>query len=156
MLIIFVVVLLISFTLYAFTTHVPSVPKKVESVTELETYLNQLTASGNPPGLSVVVVKDGEIIYNNAFGLADGPRKIKATSETTYHWWSMTKIPTAIAIMQLQEQGKLNLEDEVIKYLPWFEANYPSDDSPAITIRHLMQHTSGLPNPVPAMIGWVH
>lgn len=155
MLILFIV-LLIGFTLYAFAPHVPAIPKKVESVTELEAYLNQLTASGNPPGLSVVVVKDGEIIYNNAFGLADGPRKIKATSETIYHWWSMTKIPTAITIMQLQKQGKLSLDDEVIKHLPWFEVNYPSDDSPPITIRHLMQHTSGLPNPVPAMIGWVH
>lgn len=155
MLIIFVV-LLIGFTLYAFTPHVPPAPKKVESVTELEAYLNQLTASGNPPGLSVVVVKDGDIIYNNAFGLADGPRKIKATPDTVYHWWSMTKIPTAIAIMQLQEQGKLSLDDEVTKHLPWFEVTYPTNDSPSITIRHLLQHTSGLPNPVPAMIGWVH
>ncbi len=153
---IFFIVLLLGFALYAFAPHVPPVPRKVESVTELEAYLNQLTASGNPPGLSVVVVKDGEIVYNNAFGLADGPRKIKATPETIYHWWSMTKIPTAIAIMQLQEQGKLSLDDEVTKHLPWFEVNYPASNSPAITIRHLLQHTSGLPNPVPAMIGWVH
>lgn len=152
---IFLIILLIGFTLYAFTPHVPAIPKEIGSVTELEAYLNQLTASGNPPGLSVVVVKDGEIIYNNAFGLADGPRNIKATPDTIYHWWSMTKIPTAIAVMQLQEQGKLNLDDEVTKHLPWFEVNYPSD-SPSITIRHLLQHTSGLQNPVPAMIGWVH
>jgi CubicO group peptidase (beta-lactamase class C family) len=153
---IFFIVLLIGFTLYALAPHVPSVPQKVETVIELETYLNQLTASGNPPGLSVIVVKDGKVIYNNAFGLADGPRNIKATSDTVYHWWSMTKIPTSIAIMQLEEQGRLNLDDEVTKYLPWFKVNYPSSDSPAITIRHLLQHTSGLPNPVPAMIGWVH
>lgn len=156
MIIFFTILLLISITLYAFVPHVPATQKEVESVAELETYLNQLTASGNPPGLSVVVVKDGEIFYNNAFGVADGPHKIKATPETVYHWWSMTKIPTAIAIMQLQEQSKLNLDDEVTKHLPWFEVTYPSGDSPAITIRHLLQHTSGLPNPVPAMIGWVH
>lgn len=155
MLILFIV-LLIGFTLYAFAPHVPTIPEKVESVTELERYLNQLTASGNPPGLSVVVVKDGKIIYNNAFGLADGPHNIKAMPDTVYHWWSMTKIPTAIAIMQLQEQGKLSLDDEVTKHLPWFEVTYLSKDNPAITIRHLLQHTSGLANPVPAMIGWVH
>ncbi len=68
----------------------------------------------------------------------------------------MTKIPTVIAIMQLQEQGKLHLDDEVTKHLPWFEVNYPSRSSPVITIRHLMQHTSGLPDTAPAMIGWVH
>jgi CubicO group peptidase (beta-lactamase class C family) len=153
---IFFLVLLIGFTLYAFAPHIPSVPKDVESVTEMEAYLNRLTASGNPPGLSVVVVRDGEIIYKNAFGYADGLHKVKAAPETVYHWWSMTKIPTAIAIMQLQEQGKLNLDDKVTKHLPWFEVNYPSRNSQTITIRHLMQHTSGLPNPVPAMIGWVH
>ena len=153
---IFISLLLIILVLYISAPHVPPAPKKVESVIELETYLNQLTASGNPPGLSIVIVKDGEIVYNNAFGLADGPRNIKATPDTVYHWWSMTKIPTAIAIMQLQEQGKLTLDDEVTKHLPWFEVKYPSSTSLPITIRHLLQHTAGLKNPIPAMIGWVH
>jgi CubicO group peptidase (beta-lactamase class C family) len=68
----------------------------------------------------------------------------------------MTKIPTAIAVMQLQEQGKLELDDVVTKHLPWFQVNYPSSTSPALTIRSLLQHSSGLPDPIPAMIGWVH
>jgi CubicO group peptidase (beta-lactamase class C family) len=151
-----IILLLLSVGLYAFAPHPPAAPKQVANVAELETYLNQLVASGNPPGLSAIVVKDGEVVYNNAFGFADKPRNIKATTDTVYHWWSMTKIPTAIAIMQLQEQGKLNLDDEVAKHLPWFEVNYPSSASPAITIRHLLQHTSGLPDTVPAIIGWVH
>ncbi|MBL8102164.1 MAG: beta-lactamase family protein [Anaerolineales bacterium] len=150
------VILFLTVGLYAFAPHPPATPKQVENITELETYLNQLTASGNPPGLSVIVVKDGEVVYNNAFGYADAPRKIKATPETVYHWWSMTKIPTAIAIMQLREQGKLTLDDEVTKHLPWFKVKYPSSTSPTITIRHLLQHTAGLRNPIPAMIGWVH
>ena len=146
----------VSAGLYAFAPHAPSTPKQAMNTTELEAYLNRLVASGNPPGLSVVVVRDSEIVYNNAFGLADGPRQIKATPETVYHWWSMTKIPTAIAVMQLQEQGKLDLDDVVTKHLPWFEVNYPSSTSPALTIRNLLQHSSGLPDPIPAMIGWVH
>lgn len=73
----------------------------------------------------MIVVKDGEVVYSSAFGFADGPRNIKATPETVYHWWSMTKIPTAIAIIQLREQGELNLDDEVTTYLPWFEVKYP-------------------------------
>lgn len=157
MLISFLVVLLVlSVGLYAFAPHAPSTPKQEMNTAELETYLNRLVASGNPPGLSVVVVKDGKVVYNTAFGLADGPHNIQATPDTVYHWWSMTKIPTAIAILQLQEQGKLDLDDVVTKHLPWFEVNYPSSDSPAITIRNLLQHTSGLPDPIPAMIGWVH
>jgi len=142
--------------LYAFAPHAPGTPKQVKDVAELESYLNRLVKSGDPPGLSLVVVKDGDIVYNNAFGSADGPGKIRAETETVYHWWSMTKIPTVIAIIQLQEQGRLDLDEAVIEYLPWFEVTYPSDTSPVINIRHLLQHTSGLPDTIPAMIGWVH
>src|SRR5688572_30086540 len=134
-----VVLVFLSVGLYAFAPHAPATPRQVMDKTELESYLNRLVASGNPPGLSVVVVKDGEVVYENAFGFADGPRHSKATPETVYHWWSMTKIPTAVAIMQLHEQGKLDLEDVVTKHLPWFEVKYRSGDSPAITIRNLLQ-----------------
>jgi len=151
-----IILLVVSAALYAYAPHTPSTPNQVNTVSELESYLNRLTDSGNPPGLSVVVVKNEQILYNNAFGYADKPRNIKATPDTVYHWWSMTKIPTAIAIMQLQEQGKLNLDDAVTKYLPWFDVVYPSNDIPVITIRHLLQHTTGLPDTIPAMIGWVH
>lgn len=151
-----VILLLLGVSLYAFAPHASATPKQNMNTAQLEAYLNRLVASGNPPGLSVVVVKDGEIVYSNAFGFADEPHKIKATPDTVYHWWSMTKIPTAIAIMQLQEQGKLTLDNEITKVLPWFEVKYPSGTSPALTIRHLLQHSSGLPDTIPAMIGWVH
>lgn len=150
------ILLVLSIGLYAFAPHVPATPKQAANVTELEAYLNQLVASGNPPGLSVIVVKDDEVVYSNAFGYADESQNVKATPDTIYHWWSMTKIPTAVAVMQLQEQGKLNIDDEVTKYLPWFDVKYPSTDSPVITISNLLQHTAGLPDTVPAMIGWVH
>ena len=118
----FVIFLLVTIVgLYAFAPHAPGTPKKVNDVGELESYLDQLVNSGNPPGLSLVVVKDGKIAYNNAFGHADGPSRVKADTDTVYHWWSMTKIPTAIAIMQLREQGKLDLDDPVTKYLPWLK-----------------------------------
>jgi CubicO group peptidase (beta-lactamase class C family) len=153
----FVIFLLIAIVgLYALAPHAPGTPKQVESVAELETYLNRLVQSGNPPGLSLVVVKHGNIIYSNAFGYADGPGAVKAETHTVYHWWSMTKIPTAIAIMQLREAGKLDLDEAVTDYLPWFDVTYPPDSNSAITVRHLLQHTSGLPDTVPAIIGWVH
>jgi CubicO group peptidase (beta-lactamase class C family) len=153
----FAIFLLIAIVgLYVFAPHAPGTPDQVGDVAELESYLNRLVKSGNPPGLSLVVVKDGNTVYNNAFGFADGPGRVNTDTDTVYHWWSMTKIPTAIAIMHLREQGKLDLDDPVTKYLPWFEVNYPSDNSPDITVRHLLQHTSGLPDTIPAMIGWVH
>lgn len=151
-----IILVVLRIGLYAFAPHVPATPKRAASITELEAYLNRLVASGSPPGLSAVVVRDGKVVYSNAFGYADAPRSVKAGPDTVYHWWSMTKIPTAVAVMQLREQGKLDLDDEVIKYLPWFEVKYPSAGSPAITIRDLLRHSSGLPDTIPAMIGWVH
>jgi D-alanyl-D-alanine carboxypeptidase len=151
-----ILLIIVGAGLYFLAPHPPDTPKQVKGVTELEAYLNQLVKSGDPPGLSLVVVKDGQIVYNNAFGYADKPHNIRATSDTVYHWWSMTKIPTAIAIMQLQEQGKVDLDEPVEKYLPWFDVSYPSAQSPIITIRNLLQHTSGLPDTIPAMVGWVH
>ncbi len=142
--------------LYAFAPHPPSTPKRIKNTAEMESFFNQLVESGSPPGISVVVVKGGKLVYNHAFGYTDKPHGVKSTPDTIYHWWSMTKIPTALAIMQLQEQGKIKLDDAVVKYLPWFEVNYPSSESPVISIRNLMQHSSGLPDTMPSMISWVH
>jgi CubicO group peptidase (beta-lactamase class C family) len=87
MLISFVIVLLLlGAGVYAFAPHAPATPKGMANVAELETYLDRLAASGNPPGLSVVVVKDSDVVYSNAFGYSDGPRNIKATPNTVYHW----------------------------------------------------------------------
>lgn len=141
--------------LYAAAPHSPKTPVTAKNIAELETFLTQLVASGNPPGLSIVVVKDGKLVYNRAFGLADGPKQIAATPETVYHWWSMTKIVTAIAVLQLHEQQRLNIDDPVVDYLPGFQVKAPTGSQP-ITLRHLLNHSSGLPDPIPAMIGWVH
>ncbi|MFN8442860.1 MAG: serine hydrolase domain-containing protein [Caldilineaceae bacterium] len=141
--------------LYAYAPHPPKTPTHITKTVELEQFLTQLVAAGSPPGLSIVVVKDGKLVYNRAFGLADGPNQIAATPETVYHWWSMTKIVTAIAILQLNEQGGLQLDDPVTRYLPEFAVQAPAGSQP-ITIRHLLNHSSGLADPVPAMLGWVH
>jgi hypothetical protein len=60
--------LLIGVGLYAFAPHAPAIPKQVADVAELERYLNQLAGPGNPAGFSVVVVKDGKVVFSNAFG----------------------------------------------------------------------------------------
>jgi D-alanyl-D-alanine carboxypeptidase len=134
----------------------PRPPTTVASVADLEAYLHALTAFGAPPGLSLVVVKDGAIVYQRAFGLADGPKHIAATSETVYGWWSMTKLVTAVAVLQFQEQGKLNIDDPVADHLPFFTVAYPAAASQPITIRQLLNHSSGIPNNAPALVGWIH
>jgi len=132
------------------------VPEAFARSTDLDRYLEDLTDSGGPPGISLVVVKDGTMVYNKAFGLADGPNGILATPDSIYHWFSVTKIPTAIAALQLVEQGVIGLDDEVSEYLPFFDVEYPSADSQPVTIAHLLNHSSGLPDDIPACLGCVH
>jgi CubicO group peptidase (beta-lactamase class C family) len=150
------VVLAAAGILYIFAPHPPATPKSRQEITQLENYLQQLVASGAPPAISIAVVKDGEVVYDKAFGMANAPAAQIATPETVYHWWSMTKIVTAIAVLQLQERGLLQLDDPVTTHLPWFAVQYPAATSQQLTLRHLLNHTSGLPDTVPAIIGWVH
>jgi len=106
--------------------------------------------------LSLVVVKGEEIVYQKGFGLADGPRNQAATPDTVYNYWSMTKPFTALAILQLYDQGLLDLDAPVTDYLSFFDVGYPSESSETITVRHLLNHSSGLSNNVPEIVGWVH
>lgn len=154
LIVLLIVVLIFSAVLFA--VQPPKAPKSVASVGELETHLTALTASNVPPGLSVIVVKNDETLYANSFGMANGLEQIPASMDTTYHWWSMTKVPTAIAIMQLHEQGLLSIDDPVETHLPFFQMTYKGEPVQGITIRQLLNHTSGVPNVVPAIIGWVH
>jgi len=133
----------------------PKPPETVTDIGTLEAYLQQLIAVESPPGLSLVVIKDGKIVYNKSFGLADGPNNIPATPNTVYRWMSMTKIPTAIAILQLHERGLLNIDYLVRDYLPFFKVQPVSDIDNIITIRNLLNHSSGLVNPL-AVLGWLH
>jgi D-alanyl-D-alanine carboxypeptidase len=141
---------------FLFKPKPPQAPETVDSLAEAEAYLEELVEFGTPPGISIVVVKDGDIVYSKGFGLADGPNNIPATPDTVYRWWSVTKIFTAAAILQLHEQNLLNIDDPVADYLPFFDVVYPSEDSEIITIRHLLNHSSGMPDNMPAVIGWMH
>lgn len=134
----------------------PRAPARVATTAELERYLAALVAFGRPPGLSLAVVQDGSVVYDRGFGLADGPRQAAATPDTIYRWWSMTKIPTAIAVLQLQERGALALDDPVARHLPFFRVRYPSASSPLVTVRHLLNHSSGLPDAGMDLVRWLH
>ena len=133
-------------------------PETVSSLAEIEVYLEDLTGYNldSPPGVSLVVVKEGEVVYENAFGMADGPRNIPSTVGTVYNTWSMVKPMTAAAVLQLQEKGLVDIDDPVVNYLPFFAVRYPSESSETITIRHLMNHSSGLSNNVPEILRWIH
>ena len=65
-------------------------------------------------------------------------------------------MPTAIAILQLHEQGALDIDEPVSDYLDYFDVTYLSADWPEITVRQLLNHSSGLPNNLPDVAFWIH
>lgn len=99
----------------------------------------------NLPGLAVGVVVEKELVWAQGFGYADVARQMPATPDTIYRIASITKLFTAVAILQLRDQGKLQLDDPVVSHLPWFAIQNSYPDAPVVTIRHLLTHTAGLP-----------
>jgi D-alanyl-D-alanine carboxypeptidase len=96
------------------------------------------------PGVAVGVVSDQQLVWSKGFGYADLKNKVPMTPETRFRMASNSKLFTAVAIMQLREEGRLHLDDPVVKYLPWFKANPAGDDDGPITIEQLLSHSSGL------------
>lgn len=96
------------------------------------------------PGVAVGVVSDQQLVWSKGFGYADIKAKRPMTAETRFRMASNSKLFTAVAIMQLREEGKLRLDDPVAQYLPWFKAKPAGDDDGPITIEQLLSHSAGL------------
>ena len=81
--------------------------------------IRQEMSDANVTGLSIALVDENGIVWSEGFGYADKEAEIKATSDTVYNVGSITKIFTAAAAMQLAEQGKLDIDQPLQKYLPF-------------------------------------
>lgn len=95
------------------------------------------------PGVAVAIVKDDEIVYLKGYGEADSSGR-PVTPQTPFIIGSITKSLTALAVMQLVEAGKVELDAPVQKYIPWFRVA-DANASPQITVRQMLHQTSGLP-----------
>ena len=97
------------------------------------------------PGISARVVVGKELIWSDGFGYADLSTKSATTAATLYSICSISKLFTAVAILQLRDQGKLGLDDEIAEHLPWLNIEQVHAKSGPITIRSALTHSSGLP-----------
>jgi CubicO group peptidase (beta-lactamase class C family) len=117
----------------------------------INTRLDALVApyrEANAPGMVAILIREGRINWQTAFGLADLETHRTITLDTQFELASMTKQFTAMAIMILSEQGKLKFDDTLDKYCPEFPAY-----ARAIHIRDLLHHVSGLPDYEELMVG---
>ena len=96
-------------------------------------------------GSSVALIEQGRIVQRAHEGLRDQKTRAAVDDNTIFHWASITKTFTGIAIMRLRDEGKLALSDPIVKYVPEFrKVHNPFGPVEQITIRHLLSHSSGL------------
>jgi len=109
---------------------------------------------GHMPSISAAIIKDDELVWAKGYGTCNIERGINADVDTIYLVASISKTFTATAIMQLQEKGMLNIDDDVNKYLPFSLRNPNYPDKP-ITIRMLLSHTSSLNSDPPTFYAYI-
>lgn len=130
----------------------PAVPPAVQyaaAVAELDKLIAEQVADKRLPALSVALVDDQRVVWAKGYGFQDRGKKIPASAETVYRVGSVSKLFTDVAVMQLVEQGKLDLDAPVAMYLPDFKPVTKPEYKP-ITLRMLMAHRSGLVREPPA------
>jgi len=110
---------------------------------EIDRILGKQVSDNKTPSVQYIIFNKDNIIHSFQHGFADIRDKKETTKETTYNAFSVTKTFTALSVLQLAEQGKINIEEPVKKYLPGFPY------SPDITIKQLLTHSAGIPNPIP-------
>jgi cyclic peptide transporter len=117
--------------------------KGAPSMEKIASEIPGLMKEADIPGLSLAIVM-GKQVYVKGFGYADLEKKKPVTPESRFELASCSKAFTALSVLKLREQGLINLEDPVSIYLPWFYVKYKKG-RPEITIRQLLNHTSGIP-----------
>lgn len=110
--------------------------------------LDSLIAEGDELGIQYIAVSDSETLLDYAAGMTDAASGAKVTAQTQFMSASSTKVITAAAVLKLVAAGALRLSEPVSRYVPY----QPYGER--VTIAHLLNHSSGVPNPMP--LKWVH
>ena len=112
-----------------------------DKIISLSDSLMRINYPSDGPGMSLLISRNGTPIYKKAFGMANIDLSIPLTTENVFDIGSMSKQFTAVCILQLAEKGKLNLKDDIKKYLPDYNTH-----GKIITIENCLNHTSGIPS----------
>ncbi|HUM64567.1 MAG TPA: serine hydrolase domain-containing protein [Chitinophagaceae bacterium] len=129
-------------------------PDRLEKIKKAFPVIDNLfrkTATDNHfPGLAWGIVVDGKLVHTGNYGFTDIEKKVPVTSSSLFRIASMSKSFTAMAILKLRDDGKLDLDDPAYKFIPELKnLKYPTSDSPPITVRHLLTHGGGFPEDNP-------
>lgn len=115
---------------------------------EFTRLLDERAPADQVVGAAAILVRGGEVVACHHYGLADRERGVPVTERTIFHCASITKVLTAISIMQLRDRGRLTLDDPVTRYLPELRRLHdPYGAIDRITLRLLLSHSAGFQNP---------
>jgi CubicO group peptidase (beta-lactamase class C family) len=120
-----------------------STPFTPEKIAALDSFLNQLHRTFPIPGLVVAIVKDNHTLYKSV-GYRDQSCELPLTDSTPFFMGNLSELMTATAVVKLAQSGKINLNDPVVKHLPYFKLG--DSVRQEIQIKHLLTHTSGVPH----------
>lgn len=118
-------------------------PPTPDAVSEIDTWLSTQTEGGHFSG-AVLIARNGEVLLSKGYGFANRTEQTPNTTQTRFRIYSNTKQFTAMAILMLYAQGKLDLQDPLCKYVADCPGAWPD-----VTLHHLLTHTSGIPNADP-------
>jgi CubicO group peptidase (beta-lactamase class C family) len=111
----------------------------IDTLSALEQQLESLRARLRIPGMSAAIAEDGRVVWARGFGMANVERGVPAGDNTIYHLASLTKPYASTVLLQLVEEGRLELDDPVSHFGVTVQRSSP------VTVRHLLSHTSGDP-----------
>jgi len=132
-------------TLWAQDAEDESKTDYTEAITLVEVWLDAMQKYDELPGISAIALEDQEVIWKGAFGEANPEEGLSMETNTICSVCSISKLFTSVAIMNLYEDEKLRLDDEIQDILPEFDLEQQFELSGPITIRNLLTHSSGLP-----------
>lgn len=124
-------------------------PHVEQALNLVDAWLKAEVAYRHIPGLSIAIVHGQELVQSTGYGRADLNADRPANGRTLYRACSIVKMFTATAVMQLRDQGRLELEDSVRALLPWFRPHDDPSTSGPVTVESLLTHSSGLPRDLP-------
>ena len=138
-----------TFAFQLFVTGILLIGVFTESMSQVDAFRDAMDKLTNPvfhenkPGGIVLVIKNGKTVYQRLGGIADLDENVEINENTIFNTGSISKTFVSNAILILHEQGKLSIDDPLSKYFSDFDDHRISD---AVTIKHLLSHTSGLPD----------
>jgi len=115
-----------------------------QTLTELQDSIQKILIETNTPGAAIVMVSGNEVVLLKGLGKADVANNIDVNENTLFRLGSVSKLFVGLAVLKLQEEGRLNLKDKVKDIIPEIEIKNPWDDQHPIRIENLLEHTSGI------------